>query len=213
MLLTKWMHSCVRLEHGGRSLLLDPGTWTEDAAFAAGADAVLVTHEHHDHVDVDRVGALGVPVVAPAGADLDGLAAERVRAGDTFSLNGFRVRAVGGTHLPVLPDRPPTANLGWVVTPDGAPDEESVYHPGDALAVPDGPVGTLLVPMQGSWLLTRDAIGFVRQISPRRAIGVHDGQINDRAVRSIGWWLGQAAACGFQHVPPGTVLDLAPSGG
>ena len=48
--LTKKSHACVRLEKDGRTLVLDPGVFSEEDA-AVGADAILVTHEHPDHFD------------------------------------------------------------------------------------------------------------------------------------------------------------------
>src|SRR2546425_11556262 len=53
MRLTKMGHACVRLEKDGRILVIDPGTLTEPEALD-GAEAVLITHEHPDHVDMDR---------------------------------------------------------------------------------------------------------------------------------------------------------------
>ena len=43
MRLTRWSHSCVALEHDGRTLVLDPGEWSEARALR-GADAVEGPH-------------------------------------------------------------------------------------------------------------------------------------------------------------------------
>jgi L-ascorbate metabolism protein UlaG (beta-lactamase superfamily) len=51
MRFTKLGHSCVRLEKDGAVLVIDPGVWTDAAAALAGAAAVMVTHEHADHLD------------------------------------------------------------------------------------------------------------------------------------------------------------------
>jgi L-ascorbate metabolism protein UlaG (beta-lactamase superfamily) len=67
MRITKFTHSCVRFERAGRVLVIDPGVWSEPGALI-GADAVLVTHEHVDHIDVLRLAGLGVPVYAPTSA-------------------------------------------------------------------------------------------------------------------------------------------------
>ncbi len=49
MQLTKLGHACVRLEKDGAVLVIDPGAWSGDDAIG-GAGAVLVTHEHPDHL-------------------------------------------------------------------------------------------------------------------------------------------------------------------
>ncbi|WP_084152131.1 MBL fold metallo-hydrolase [Nocardioides halotolerans] len=206
MRLTRWSHSCVALEAGGRTLVIDPGGWSEPRALE-GADAVLVTHEHGDHVAVGRVRDAGVPVWAPRGADLGDLAFTPVESGAELTVAGFAVRAVGGRHAAVVPGQEVCANLGYVVSADG----ETVYHPGDALAVPDEAVGTLLVPMQASWLKTDEAIAFVRRIRPDRAIGIHDGQVNDRARASINHWLATEGDADYQWLAPGSALGEEPT--
>ena len=100
MKITKFTHACVRIEHDGRVLVIDPGTWSEARALV-GADAVLVTHEHADHIDVLRLAGLGVPVFVPRDArlpDLAPLPVTRVAAGERFTAAGFAVTAVGGRH-------------------------------------------------------------------------------------------------------------------
>jgi L-ascorbate metabolism protein UlaG (beta-lactamase superfamily) len=199
VILTRYTHSCMRLEHEGRVLVIDPGIWSEPRALR-GADAVLVTHEHADHVDELRLRRSGVPVFAPAGADLPGLATHPVSAGHTFTAAGFRVLAVGGVHAPVLPRQQTCANLGYIV-------EDAVYHPGDALHVPQTPVETLLVPLQASWLKTSEAVDFVQAVRPDRAFGIHDGQVNERALASLNSWIGEHGNTAYSWLPPGTKAD------
>jgi L-ascorbate metabolism protein UlaG (beta-lactamase superfamily) len=194
--LTRYSHSCVRLEHEGRVLVIDPGVWSEPRALH-GADAVLVTHEHADHVDVLRLRGSGVPVFAPEGASIPGLVTEPVSSGSSFTAAGFLVRAVGGSHAAVLEGQETCANLGYVV--DG-----SVYHPGDALHVPEVPVETLLVPLQASWLKTCEAVSFVRAVRPERAFGIHDAQINERALGSLNGWIGEHGGTSYSWLVPGT---------
>jgi L-ascorbate metabolism protein UlaG (beta-lactamase superfamily) len=139
----------VRIERDGTVLVIDPGVWSEPSALY-GADAVLVTHEHGDHIDVLRLAGLGVPVYAPADARISGLDVIGVKSGESFIAAGFTVTAVGARHAPVFEDEPDCANHGYVI-------DDRIYHPGDALFVPDQPVETLFVPLQASWLKTAEA--------------------------------------------------------
>ncbi len=195
MRITKYTHACVRLEHDGRVLVIDPGTWSEAYALT-GADAVLVTHEHTDHVDVLRLAGLGVPVYAPRDAAIPGLEVIGVSAGEEFTAAGFRVRAVGGRHAVIYGGQPDCANLGYVV-------DDAVYHPGDSLHVPEQPIETLLVPAQGSWLKLDEAIRFVKAIEPRRTFAIHDAQLNERGLGSVNGWLAEETGDGYRYLRPG----------
>ncbi|MGW4500422.1 MBL fold metallo-hydrolase [Micromonospora sp. NPDC004336] len=197
MRITKFTHSCVRLEHDGGVLVIDPGTWSEPRALV-GADAVLVTHEHTDHVDVLRLAGLGVPVFAPEGAalpDLAPLPVTRVRAGQRFTAAGLAVTALGGRHATIHDGQPDCANLGYVVA-------DEVYHPGDSLHPPDRPVGTLLVPAQASWLKLTEAIDFARAAGAGRVVPIHDAQLNERGLASVNGWFAETVP-GYRFLAAG----------
>jgi L-ascorbate metabolism protein UlaG (beta-lactamase superfamily) len=200
MMITKYTHACVRLEHEGRVLVIDPGAWSEPAALT-GAEAILVTHEHADHIDVLRLAGLGVPVYAPADADIPGveipgLDVTRVSSGEEFTAAGFRVRAVGSRHAFIYGGQPDCANLGYLV-------DDRVYHPGDALHIPEQPVETLLVPVHGPWMKLDEAIDFVRAIKPHRTFPIHDAMVNERGLGSINGWFGQETESGYRWLAPG----------
>ena len=99
MRLTKMGHACVRLEKGGQTLVIDPGTLTEPEALD-GAEAVLITHEHPDHVDMDRfrIAAKRAPhleiwTTSALAGQLEGIGANvhAVGRGDSFAAAGFDV--------------------------------------------------------------------------------------------------------------------------
>src|ERR671931_2801139 len=153
MELTKFTHSCVRLDDGARSLVIDPGAFSEVEDALDGASAVLITHEHADHIDIEKVRAaaqrdpsLCIWGPAPVTEALDDLGEQVVVVGPGESLEagGFAVRTFGGQHAMIHPLIPVIANVGYLV--DG-----SVYHPGDSFVVPDAPVHTLLVPTIAPW--------------------------------------------------------------
>jgi L-ascorbate metabolism protein UlaG (beta-lactamase superfamily) len=197
VLITKYTHACVRLEDHGNVLVIDPGTWTESAALI-GANAVLVTHEHEDHIDVLRLAALGVPVYAPAGADIEGVDFIPISPGAALTVAGFSIAVVGGQHAVIYDSLPRCPNVGYIV-------DDSIYHPGDSLHRPEQQIETLLVPAQGSWLKLVEAIDFVKAIAPRRAFPIHDGQLNDRGLESVNAWHSEYADS-YRYLAPGESL-------
>jgi L-ascorbate metabolism protein UlaG (beta-lactamase superfamily) len=192
MKLTKYTHSCVRLEKDGRVLVIDPGTFSETKEALDGAHAVLITHEHGDHVDVPAVvNALrslgGLEVFAPAGvaAHLREEAQEAagrihtVEPGSAFDAAGFNVQSFGGQHALIHPQVPIVANIGYLV-------EENVYHPGDSFIVPDGlSVETLLVPLHAPWNKVSEVVDFVIAVRAPKAFQIHDGLLNDMGLKLV----------------------------
>ena len=186
MRLTKYSHSCVRIEHDGAVVVIDPGSLSERAALD-GVDTVLITHEHPDHVDVDAlVDTLGTRPSVEIYANpetarlLDRLSGgvHEVVPGDEFTAAGLRVRVYGGLHAIIHPELPRVANVGFFV--EGAGGAGGVYHPGDSFEVPtDADVDTLFVPISGTWLKLVDVVEFVRRVLPRRAFALHDGLTNE----------------------------------
>lgn len=181
--LVKKTHSCVRLERDGRSLVIDPGGFSEDDA-VVGADAILVTHEHPDHFDEGRLRAalesdpaVQVWTLRSVAERMSGAFPGRVHTvghGDTFTAAGFEVQVHGELHAVIHPDIPRITNIGFLV--DG-----SVFHPGDALTVPDHPVETLMLPVMAPWSKISEVIDYVREVKPRRAIDIHDALLTDLA--------------------------------
>ncbi|MGO4600326.1 MBL fold metallo-hydrolase [Terrabacter sp. 2YAF2] len=198
MALTRWTHSCVTVDDGQGVLVVDPGIWSEPQALLA-ADAVLITHEHSDHADMLRIVGSELPIWAPAGANLHGVPYTPVHPGDEVTVAGVTVRMAGGWHAQVLPTQVTCPNVGYIIETAAGP----IYHPGDALTTPGEPVHTLLVPLQASWLKTVEAVDFLREVSPERATGIHDGQVNQRATASIGRWLSEAGNGAYSWIEPG----------
>ena len=196
MQVTKYTHSCVRLERDGQALVIDPGVWSEPRALR-DANAVLLTHEHADHADVLRLAGLGVPVFAPAGASLPGLEPLALAAGEAIDVAGFTVRAIGAAHTTIYNGLPDCDHLGYLI--------DGLYHPGDSVHPPSAEVDVLLVPVHGSWLKTHEAIDFVRSINPRVAIGIHEGQLNERGLESANGWLAEVNAQ-YRYLAPGESL-------
>jgi L-ascorbate metabolism protein UlaG (beta-lactamase superfamily) len=208
---TKFTHSCVRLEGDG-VLVVDPGGFTERSALT-GVDAVLITHEHPDHLDVDalteavaarpEIRVFAHPDVLPKLTGL-GDVVTTVEPDQEFTAAGFEVRAYGGQHAIIYPEIPRIANLGYLI----ADRETNVYHPGDSFFVPEGAtVETLFVPLNAPWCKLAESIDFVRAVRPGRAYAVHDALLTDTGAGLYGGHLERLSGTAYARVAPGTTID------
>ncbi|NEC89902.1 MBL fold metallo-hydrolase [Streptomyces sp. SID12501] len=210
MKLTKKSHACVRLEKNGQTLVLDPGGFSEQDA-AAGADAILVTHEHGDHFDeghlraaLDANPAAEIWTLAAVAEQLSAAFPGRVHTvghGDTFTAAGFDVQVHGELHAVIHPDIPRITNVGYLV--DGA-----VFHPGDALTVPDHPVDTLLLPVMAPWSKLSEVVDYVREVKPRRAYDIHDALLTDLALPIYGRLVGGLGGAEHARLTPGASAEV-----
>ncbi|OLE30324.1 MAG: MBL fold metallo-hydrolase [Actinobacteria bacterium 13_1_20CM_3_71_11] len=209
MRLVKYSHSCVRLEGDG-VLVIDPGGFSEPVALD-GVDAVLITHEHPDHLNLDALteklaGRPEVRIfthdeVLPKLGDLASVTTT-VDSGEEFTAAGFAVRAYGGRHALIHPDIPSVANLGYLV--DG-----SVYHPGDSFDVPaDATVDTLFVPVSAPWLKAAESVEFVRAVKPRRAFALHDSLLNDAGLGLSDSLMARLSGAEYRRLGAGQAVTL-----
>ena len=192
MQLTKHAHACVSLTNDKARIVIDPGTFTPDAAQAvAAADAVLITHEHFDHFDEDLIAKSldarpELRVYGPASV-VERWSARRgqvtaVRAGDSMTVAGFDVAVFGDLHASIHRDIPRVTNVGYLV--DGR-----LYHPGDAYHVPDAAVDTLLLPTSGPWTKLGEAADFVRELAPSNLIQIHEVMLSPTGQQSTARFL------------------------
>jgi glyoxylase-like metal-dependent hydrolase (beta-lactamase superfamily II) len=182
MQMTKYTHACVRLESADRALVIDPGAFSETAVALDGVGAVLITHEHFDHVNADAVleaaranpelRVWAPPSVVQQLGEL-GSRATAVSAGESFDAAGFSVRTFGGQHAVIHPViGTPCANVGYLV-------DDEVYHPGDSFVVPTAPVSTLLVPLHAPWSKLAEVIDFVIAVRAPQAFQIHDAMLSE----------------------------------
>jgi L-ascorbate metabolism protein UlaG (beta-lactamase superfamily) len=211
MRLTKLGHACVRLQKDGAVLVIDPGVWSGTDVLK-DADAVLVTHEHADHLDADAVRralesnrGLRLWANASVAAQLGGYGGQVhvVAHGDTFTAAGFDVHVYGREHARIVPEIPVIANTGFAV--DG-----QVFHPGDSFTVPEDRVATVLVPVSAPWLKFAEVADYIAAVGGRQGFAIHDAILSEFGVGLVTRLLTVVSPpdAPVTRLEPGTTVEL-----
>jgi L-ascorbate metabolism protein UlaG (beta-lactamase superfamily) len=199
MTVLRWLgHATVLVEVGGSRLLTDPvlrsrvGHLTRRTPVPeelGRVDAVLISHVHHDHLDLPSLAALpgAPPIVVPTGAG-DLLRSRgfdtviEVQEGETTSVAGMPVTATAAHHRARRgPLSPWVPSLGYVIEAGAR-----VYFAGDTDVYESmatlAPLDVALLPVWG-WgqsvgeghLNPRTAAEALRLLRPRIAVPIHWG--------------------------------------
>jgi L-ascorbate metabolism protein UlaG (beta-lactamase superfamily) len=189
-----WLgHDSFRLD-GSSTVYIDPWKLVPGAP---SADVVLITHDHFDHFSPDDIARVATPrttLIGPPSvtAQVDGVAALTLSAGETATVAGVTVTAVPAYNIDKFREpgalfHPPAAGfLGYVVELDG----RRIYHAGDTDAIPEMRgvrCDVALLPVSGTYVMTaEEAAEACGLISAAAAVPMHFGDIvgsDDDAVR------------------------------
>ena len=185
MELTHFGHSNLLAEFGVARLLFDPGNFSHGFEGITGLSAILITHQHPDHADPQRLPALveanpqAELYADPQTAAMLGGRWRAVHVGDEFTVEDVTIRGVGGRHAVIHPEIPVIDNISFLV--GDAEHPAKLMHPGDALFVPGEPVEVLATPAAAPWMKISEAVDYLRAVAPRHAVPIHQGIIAPEA--------------------------------
>ena len=184
--ITRMGHAAMVIEVDNTRVLIDPGVFCPDETFELDdLDAIVVTHQHPDHLDQNRMGAL---LERNPNATLlcDPETAAIVESGswtahthdDESFVGGLTLLGVGAQHAEILPQIPRIANTGVLVSADGEP---TLFHPGDSYEHAPAGVDVLALPLIAPWAKIKDTVDFVGRVSPTTLFPIHDSGLYEHA--------------------------------
>lgn len=220
MKLTKYSHSCVRLEKDGSVLVFDPGNFSsaeEIREALDGASFLLITHEHPDHYERETVHEvlnqrpdLEVYATQTSAEELRAAVSnpERIHVAhgeEEFEVGPYRLRTFGGQHALIHPLIPTIQNVGFLV-------DDNLYHPGDSLIVPHQiQVETLLVPVYAPWNKLHEVVDFLASVRAKRAFPIHDALLAENGQGMLTKHMtnfGAKYGTQYERLVPGDTLTL-----
>ncbi len=186
MKITKIGHCCLQVDINKNGndvrILTDPGNFSDGQNSIEYVDAVLITHEHADHMHLPSLQQIMLnnpEVVVYANESTgnilqtEGVEFELFGEGSEIDIKGVSVKTWNTDHADVYDGIEPVLNTVLFI-------EDTLLYPGDAFWIPEFTVNTLALAVAGPWCKTRDVIEYAKAVNPRICFPVHDGVLHEQ---------------------------------
>ena len=211
MKVTKLEHATLVLEKNGKTLILDPGFYTRPMDDYRNVVAVVITHNHDDHVHEDQIDRilkdnpdaliLGTQEVA---ARLAPRKVTAVHHGDYYEIGPFTAEFFGSMHIEIHRSIPLIQNCGVMIN-------DTLFYPGDNYVTPDRKVKYLACPASAPWLKIGDVMDYVAAVQPENCFPTHNihlselgSQLNNGRIKQVVEEHGGK----FEYRLPGSTFEL-----
>lgn len=177
-------HASLILDIDGRLIYIDPtGIYGTDFSKLPAADAIMVTHEHHDHFDpeaIKEISKSGTRFICNGRvAQLSG-SGEVMAPGDSLDIDGILITAtpaynISEGHLQYHPkDR---KDVGFIYDIDGL----RIYVAGDTEDIPElsglKDIDIAFLPVNQPYTMTpQQAVNAINMVHPKIVYPYHFGQ-------------------------------------
>lgn len=180
MKITKFGHCCLLIEEGGVRILTDPGSWN-DTPNVTEIDAILVSHEHADHIHLESVKKIlesnpSAVIYTHTGVkkllDSANIPCVLMEDSEEVSIKGVSVTSFGTEHACIHHDIPLVQNTGFYIA-------NRFFYPGDSFHNPQKEIEILALPVIAPWMRLEEAIEYAKALKPRVVFPVHDGMLRE----------------------------------
>ena len=120
MKIKKFPQSCLLYSSNNTRLLVDPGCVKFEEKFLKDwktADAVLITHKHSDHMNVNALKELNLPIYSTkeVASCIPELKVNIIKEADSFSVKEIKINVVKAVHGFISADGEILENIGFVL--------------------------------------------------------------------------------------------------
>ncbi len=183
MKIKKLGHCCFVVEpKAGIRIMTDPGAFSSTQNEEKNIAAILITHEHQDHLHIESLKKVlennksAIVITNTAVGKLleeAGIKYIKIEEGQKYNLDGVNISGFGNLHAEIYQTYGQVQNTGYMIN--------ELCYPGDAFSYPDHHIDILALPVTGPWMKIKDAIEYAKNINPRIVFPVHDAHIHDWA--------------------------------
>ncbi|MCL2173808.1 MBL fold metallo-hydrolase [Candidatus Saccharibacteria bacterium] len=204
MKITKCEHACLTIEVDGRVLVIDPGVYSTSFRPSENIDAVIITHEHSDHFDPEKVSEIlqlnpNVVIFTTQKVTSDIASARVPNINEKIVVGNFSLQFFGHDHAPIVDGVVPCDNFGVVVN-------DILAYPGDSFELSPIRPQILAVPVSAPWLKINESMKYVAAVKPVKIFPTHDALLSD---------IGKSITYGWIHRTCDEIgvefIDLSPS--
>ena len=178
MKITKHGHACLEVELDSQTLIIDPGSYTEELTGLSNVVAVVITHKHDDHCDEAKIAkikkdnpAVQIFGTSEVAARLEGLKVTTVYHGDYYEVGSFKLEFFGDMHQIIHKSIPLIQNTAVLVN-------AQLYYAGDSYTPPDQKIKVLACPTSAPWLKIGDVMDYIQEVKPAICFPTHNALLS-----------------------------------
>ncbi len=176
MRITKYPQSTLLIGENGTRILIDPGSFTLEkypVDHFGALNAVLITHQHFDHLYIPAIKAwydLGVRIFGNRDVaevlKREGLEIDKVANRISFKINNIELTPIDLPHCRMIDGSPGPPNTGFIIN-------GIFFHPGDGIEPAGEKVDNAAIPIAGPTIDYNKAWKLAESLEAKKIIPIH----------------------------------------